>query len=330
MSYNKCARENPRSCWHRAGGNHSQAVSPECGLRNPILAKPPQPRKAVSVNVLSRERQLTVLQMLVEGVSLRSIARITGVHRTTTIKLLVEVGRRCRTFLDGRMRGLKLDHLQVDEIWTFVLKKQGHLREHEQADPTIGDQYLFVALDQETKLVPSFVLGKRTQENARMLMEDLSERVELPGALAPVDTPRLQISTDGFVVYPQAVNEAFGPHVHFGTIVKNYQEIDQPGRYAPPEISGTTRTVISGNFSPRSICTSHVERHNLSIRTFLRRFTRLALGFSKKLENLAAAVSLYLAYYNYCWLHGSLNGTPAMEAGIAGHPWTMAELLDAV
>ena len=295
---------------------------------NPILADPPQTRKSFAMNRLSREKQLTVLKMLVEGCSLRTIARITGVHRTTTINLMLDVGERCREFLDRNMRNLRLDHIQCDEIWTYVLKKQGRLQGAEIDNPLIGDQYLFVALDQDTKLIPSFVIGKRTAENAKMLMQDLSERINV--SMADPQTMRPKISTDGFPAYPNAVDDAFGGSVNFGVIVKDYRESEQPGRYGPPVLTGTHRRVLSGTMQKRAICTSHVERHNLNIRTFLRRFTRLALGFSKKLENLAACVSLYLAFYNYCWMHGSLIGTPAMEAGLTGHPWTMAELLENV
>jgi IS1 family transposase len=277
---------------------------------------------------LSREKQLTILHMLVEGTSIRSAERMTRVHRDTIMRLLANVGDQCRTFLDRRMRNLNLDHLQVDEIWTFVLKKQRNILPADENEMVIGDQFLFVAFDEATKLIPSFVIGKRTAENARMLMQDLSERINVPGPLFRGERP--QISTDGFPGYPNAVQEAFGHFVEYGVIVKNYAE-NESGRYAPPKITSTTRTVISGDWlQKRDICTSHVERNNLSIRTFIRRFTRLALGFSKKLENLAAAVSLYFAYYNFCWMHRSLTGTPAMAAGIAGHPWTLAELLSSI
>lgn len=280
------------------------------------------------MNTLSREEQLTVLHLMVEGNSLRSITRLTGVHRTTVMKLLVRVGTQCRAFLDRRMRNLHLQHLECDEIWTFVKKKQGWLTQEQAADTRLGDQYLFIAQDQATKLIPTFVLGKRTAENAQMLMQELSERIVTPMLHEP--GPRPQISTDGFNAYPLAVDLAFASTVDYGVIVKDYQESEQPGRYGPPQMTGALRQVINGNISRYSICTSHVERNNLTIRTFMKRFTRLALGFSKKLENLAATVALFVAYFNYCWMHGSLTGTPAMAAGIAGHPWTLDELLRAL
>jgi IS1 family transposase len=264
--------------------------------------------------------------MLVEGVSLRSVTRLTGVHRTSAMRLMLRAGDRCRRLLDRRMRGLNLTHLEVDEIWTFVLKKQGRLGIAEAGDDTIGDQYLFMALDQRTKLIPSFLVGKRTALNAQAFMEDLAGRIVRPGVCDP--GPRPQISTDGFAGYPFAVDLAFANTVDFGVIIKDYRESEQPGRYGPPEMVAVQRRPVTKDLNPALICTSHIERANLSVRTFLRRFTRLALGFSKKLENLGAAVALFLTHYNYCRPHGSLPGTPAMRAGIAGHVWTLEELLE--
>jgi IS1 family transposase len=278
-------------------------------------------------NNLSREDQLSVLHLLVEGTSLRSITRLTSIHRTTAIKLMVRAGTQLRAFMDRRMRELELSHLECDKIWTFCRKKQHRLTNQEVLDTSIGDQYLFVALDLETKLIPSWILGKRTAENAQALMADLAERIVTPPLFSP--EPKPQVSTDGFSAYVGAVDLAFAGTVDYGVIVKDYQQAEQPGRYGAPTMTGAVRQVITGTIDRRSICTSHVERHNLSIRTFMRRFTRLALGFSKKLENLDAAVALYLSYYNFCWMHGSLNGTPAMAARIAGHPWTLEELLEA-
>ena len=278
-------------------------------------------------NVLMLHDRLAVLNLLVEGTSLRSVTRLTHVHRTTIARLMLRAGERCRAFMDRRMVGLNLNHVQCDEIWTFVLKKQGKLKPQEQGNDRIGDQYLFVALDEETKLVPAFVLGKRNTANTCALMNDLASRIVVPDLLLPC--PRPMVSTDGWAAYPNAVDGAFGGAVNYGTKIKDFTESEQPGRYGPPELAATVRRVIRGAFDKRDICTSHVERHNLSIRTFLRRFTRLALGFSKKLECLEAAVALYVAHYNFCRMHGGLPGTPAMAARLTGHPWTMEELLEA-
>jgi IS1 family transposase len=277
------------------------------------------------MNALSREQQVAVLHQLVEGNSLRSVTRLTGTHRTTVMRLMLRAGDQLRAFLDARMRHLELTHLECDEIWTFVRKKQGRLTDAEQHDDRIGDQFLFIALDQRTKLVPSFVIGKRTRENTEAFMLDLSARVVTPRVGEAGFKP--QVSTDGWGAYPGAVDLAFANTVRHGVLIKDYQQSEQPGRYGPPELVGQTRIPLSPGLSKSAIVTSHVERHNLSIRTFMRRFTRLALGFSKRLPNLAAATALYVAHYNFCRWHGSLKKTPAMAAGLTGYPWTMEELL---
>jgi IS1 family transposase len=294
---------------------------------------PAAARKGSAVNRLSVDRQRSVLSLLVEGCSLRSVERVTGVHRDTAMRLTARAGRACQRLLDFRMRGLRLEHIQADEIWTFVLKKQAHLEGDEHADEGIGDQFLFVALDEETKLIPSFRLGKRNGENTEAFMLDLSRRLAMPepAAVAPGAEPvdnRPLISTDGWAAYPGAVDLAFANTARYGIIIKDYQESEQPGRYGPPVMTYADRRPVTKGLDPYAICTSHVERNNLSIRTFMRRFTRLALGFSKKVENLAAAVALHVAHYNYCRFHRTIRSTPAMAAGIAGHPWTVEELME--
>ncbi len=277
------------------------------------------------MRVLSQVQQLLVLNMLCEGTSLRSIARLTGIHRTTTARLLIRTADRLRPFADARLRNLDLKHLQCDEIWTFVRKKQGRLKAHEIGNDRIGDQFLFVALDQKTKLIPSFALGKRTAETTCRFMDDLASRLTLAELDVVCDRPT--ISTDGWQAYPNAVDGAFASRARYGQIIKTFGESEQPGRYGPPVLINSDRRVIFGEMEKWEICTSHVERNNLSIRTFMRRFTRLALGFSKKLEYLDAAIVVYVTHYNFCRLHGSLPGTPAMAAKVTGHPWTMEELL---
>lgn len=279
------------------------------------------------MNVLAREEQVAVLHMLVEGTSLRSITRLTGTHRTTVMKLMLRAGERLRWFLDSRMRGLNLKHVQCDEIWTFVKKKQGKLKPEERDDDGIGDQFLFIALDQMTKLVPCFTLGKRTREATEAFMLDLAGRIITPPF--GVKRGRPLISTDGWMAYPGAVDLAFADTVMHGVLIKQYQESEQPGRYGPPELVSEERRPMRPELNPDDICTSHVERHNLSIRTFMRRFTRLALGFSKKVENLNAATALYVAHYNFCRWHGAIKKTPAMAARLVDYSWTMEELLTA-
>lgn len=288
-------------------------------------------------NVLCVDDQIAVLRHLVEGCSLRSVSRLTGIHRTTVMNLILRFGSKCRDFLDAKMRKLELSHVEVDEIWTFVQKKQGRLHNDEKGSPRIGDMYLWVALDQDTKLIPSFVIGKRSADMARRFMVDLANRLRLPRGTDTGEIPGIvpQLSSDGFNAYPEAVDLAFGGYVNYGQIIKDYRNVDQPGRYGPPEMIGTHRREIFGRLDWRSICTSHVERQNLTIRTFLRRFTRLSLGFSKKLENLAAAVAVYVAYYNFCWRMrenkgGRLRLPPAMEAGVTNELWDLETLYDAV
>lgn len=284
-------------------------------------------------NVLSVDDQISVIHHLVEGCSIRSITRVTGIHKTTILKLLVRFGDACREFLDQQMRGLELHHLECDEQWTFVARKQGRLHDDDRDNPRVGDQYLWLAIDQDTKLIPTFAVGKRSADNARRFMVDLANRLALP---TPTDTGERrgiipQISTDGWQGYPEAVDLAFGSYCRYGQIIKDYRNADQPGRYGPPELVGTDRREIFGHVPLSTICTSHAERVNLTTRTLLKRFTRLSLCFSKKLENLVAAVAVYVAYYNFCWSHATLEGrTPAMTAGVAGHPWTIEELFDRV
>ena len=293
-------------------------------------------------NHLPRKKQIEVLHRLVEGNTLRSTTRLTGIHRTTIMKLMVKFGTACKAYMDSQLRGLHLRHVEVDEIWTFVAKKQGHLEAEEKAERfDVGDVYLWTALDQDTKLVASFVVGKRSADNARRLMVDLRGRMVFPtprqSDLAGAYVRITQISTDGFPAYPEAVDLAFGPYAKYGQIIKDYRNSDQPGRYGPPEMVGSERKGIFGinESEERTICTSHVERHNLTIRTLMKRFTRLSLGFSKKLANLEAAVAGFLAYYNFCWRTFDANDSrtrlpAAMAAGVTESLMSFEQLFDKV
>jgi IS1 family transposase len=289
-------------------------------------------------NVLKTEKQLEVVKNLVNGQSIRATERITGVNKDTICRLLVRIGDGCRDLLDSEMRNLSLKHLQCDEIWTFCGKKQGKLDADEKRmifDQ--GDIYLWVAFDEQTKLIPTFILGKRTGDMARRFMVDLASRLNLP---RPTDTgvrPGCipQISTDGFSVYPEAVDLAFADNCKFGVLIKDYRNSDMPGRYAAPELIGAERRIVRGDIDAFSICTSHVERNNLTIRTFMKRFTRLSLGFSKKLENLAAATALHVAYFNFCWEMRNSKGpgrlpAPAVAAGVIPEVWSVEDLYRAV
>ena len=288
--------------------------------------------------------------MLLEGNSIRSTERVTKIHRDTICRLLVGFGNRCKHFMDQHLHSLTLDHIEVDEIWTFVAKKQGRLSPQECAERhDIGDVYLWTCLDKETKLVATYLVGKRSADNARKLMMDLSKRLVIPTAHNSDDHHYqtrsyvyiTQISTDGFPAYPEAVDLAFGPYAKYGQIMKDYRNADQPGWYVPPEMVATERKGVFGmnEFEERTICTSHVERHNLTIRTLMKRFTRLCLGFSKKLENLEAACAMFLTYYNFCWRtrYPDDSGKPgkrrppaAILAGVTDHIWKFDELFDRV
>ena len=295
-------------------------------------------------NHLPRDQQIQVLHHLVEGNTLRSTTRLTGTHRTTVQRLLVDFGTRCQQFMDRELRGLDLNHIEVDELWTYVAKKQSRLTVDEKRDcHDIGDVYVFTALDAETKLLASYVVGKRSADNARRLMMDLRSRLNMPqphasdahGYNRPGFRYVTQISSDGFPAYPEAVDLAFGPYVKFGTIIKEYRNNTMP--YTPSEMVGTQRRGVFGirEQEQRTICTSHMERFNGTIRCLLKRFTRLSCAFSKKLENLEAAVAMFFAYYNWCWRTqapqgGRLRPTAAMMAGVTDRLWSFEDLYDAV
>jgi len=271
------------------------------------------------VNKLKWDKKIAVVRSLVEGNSVRSTERITSVHRDTVMRVLVEVGTDCARMLDQRMRAIRCRSIEVDEIWTFVRKKQRVLRGDEKFDPTIGDQYVYVAFDPESKLVPCYFVGKRNGTSTVRFIADLQRRI----------SGRIQITSDGFDCYPDAIERAWGSAVDYAKLVKIYEaDHPGPGRYSPPRVTEAVSTVVQGRPDPDRVCTSYVERNNLTIRTMQRRFTRLALGFSKKLENLKAAVALHFAYYNFCWTPRTLRITPAMAAGLVESVWTVEKLLE--
>jgi IS1 family transposase len=270
------------------------------------------------MNRTSLARRTQIINCLVEGNSIRSTERMTDTHRDTIMRLMVEVGNGCTALADEQMRNLNCRLIQCDEIWTFCRIKQAHIRPFTDRSK-IGDQWTFVAIDPETKLVPSYRVGKRTRESAVAFMTDLSERL----------SNRVQISSDSLRAYVNAVEQAFGADADYGQIVKFYDaEPISPGHYAPPRVTGTARTVISGFPQQAHICTSHVERQNLTMRMSMRRFTRLTNAFSKKLENLQAAVALHFAHYNLVRLHKTLRVTPAMAANVTDRVWSLEELVD--
>jgi transposase-like protein/IS1 family transposase len=275
-------------------------------------------RRTLGTMYISEDRAVLALQLLLEGNSIRSTERITKLDRNTIMSLLIRAGERCQSLMNTRMRGLTLKHIQIDEIWTFVQKKARHVRKDD--SPEIGDQWVFVAIDADTKLIPTFHIGKRHRKDTRAFLWNLYNRI----------SGRTQITTDGLHHYTAGVPDAFGLDVDFAQLVKLFGEWgqhDDNARYSPSPIIEVISKVRTGNPDPDHISTSFVERQNLTMRMAIRRFTRLTNAFSKKLANLKAAVALHFAYYNFCRVHSSLRVTPAMEGGIADHVWTIGELL---
>ena len=269
------------------------------------------------MNTLSQEKQTQVLSLLVEGASIRSIERVTGVHRDTICRLLGRAGETCSRLLDAKLVSLKTDELQCDELWGYVGKKQKRVTDTDNRRE-VGDQYVFVAMDSKSKLVCSHLVGKRSAENTVAFMRDLQYRV----------SGRPTITTDGFRPYVEAVEQSFGANVDFAQLVKTYAGDEETReRYSPSDFVRSFPTVITGD--PKRVCTSHVERQNLTVRMQMRRFTRLTNAFSKKLSSLKSAVALHFAHYNFMRVHRSLRVTPAMEAGLTDHIWTWGELLGA-
>jgi IS1 family transposase len=269
------------------------------------------------MNVLPIEKQVQIISALVEGNSVRATARMVGVEHKTVLRVLLRVGDHCGQILNERMRRLPCKIVQLDEIWTFVAKKEKRITTDDNP-MEVGDQYVFVSMDSESKLIPSFFVGKRSAASAWYFVQDLKTRL----------SNRVQLTTDGFRPYLPAVEDAFGASVDYAMLIKTYQEgRESDKRYSPGQIVNALPIPVTGNPKPHLISTSHIERQNLTIRMQLRRFTRLTNAFSKKLENLKAALALHFAWYNFCRVHASLRVTPAMAAGIADHIWGFTDLV---
>ena len=271
--------------------------------------------------VLPTERQAQILSSLVEGMSVRSTSRMTGAHQVTILSLLRRVGDGCDRLLDKMMHGLSCHRLELDEIWAYVGMKQKRAGQYPERREQIGDFYTFVALDAETKLVPCYRVGKRTWTECETFINDLRSRL----------TVRPQITTDAFPAYYGSIRRAFDSQVDYAQLTKVFaSELNTGrGRYSPPVLVQTARETLIGNPDGDLISTSYVERQNLTMRMCMRRFTRLTNAFSKKLENLKAAVALHFAHYNLVRTHMTLRCTPAMEAGVSDRLWTMGELIEA-
>jgi IS1 family transposase len=270
-------------------------------------------------NVLSTDKQIGVISALAEGSSIRSIERMTGVHRDTIMRLGVKVGQGCAALMDAKMRDLSCTRLELDEIWGFVGKKDRNVRLNEPRP--VGNVWTFCAIDADTKLVPAFKVGDRSVATAKAFVSDVASRMR----------NRVQISTDGLRAYVEAIESAFGTEVDFAQIVKTYgrAEVSDNRRYSAPEFVSSEKKVITGNPDERLISTSYVERLNATTRLHMRRLTRLTLAFSKKRENFEAAVGLHFAYYNFVKRHNTLRCTPAMAAGVEQGFWSVGDLVEA-
>jgi len=272
-------------------------------------------------NILQTEKKVQITAMLCEGSSIRSIERMTGVHRDTVMRLGVRMGDGCKAIMDEKLRNLNSRLIQVDEVWGFIgMKQKTAVRKN--AGRGVGDVWTWVAVDADSKLVPAFAVGDRSQYTANCFIEDLAARL----------SSRIQISTDALRVYPGAIERAFGANVDYGSIVKTFShtELEEQRRYSPPEVVTVERMPVYGNPSTDLISTSYVEKQNHTLRMHCRRLSRLTNAFSKKIENFRAAVALHYAYYNFVKIHKTIRCTPAMEAGVTTSPWTVRQLVDMI
>lgn len=271
------------------------------------------------MNTLPLTKKVQVISALVEGASIRSTERLTATHRDTVMRLGRDVGEGCEKLHDRLFQDLQVNVLEVDELWSFVGKKQGHLKAGDSAE--FGDSYTFVGLDANRKAIVSYSVAHRDGESTDAFCADLRARI----------LNRPQISSDGFVPYIAAIEQAFGADVDYGQIVKEYAGstavVPVSHRYSPPRVVRTERIRVAGHPDPDKISTSYVERSNLNFRMGNRRFTRLTNAFSKCVRNHVASVALYVAYYNLCRVHATLRTTPAMAMGVTDHVWTVEELI---
>jgi IS1 family transposase len=272
----------------------------------------------MSMNKLTKEEQVRVVACLVEGNSLRATSRMTGTHRQAIQKLLVELGAACSAYQDKTFRNLNCKRIQCDEIWSFCYAKDKNVPDSTKGQPGVGSVWTWVALDPDTKLVPCWFVSSRDAGAANHFMHDLAGRL----------AHRVQLTTDGHRPYLTAVENAFGAEIDYAQLVKIYgAERAGEARYSPAQCMGARKATISGSPDRAHISTSHTERQNLTMRMQMRRFTRLTNAFSKKIENHEAAIALHYMHYNFARVHQTLRVTPAMEAGIAKHVWTLEEIV---
>ena len=271
------------------------------------------------MNKLSTPKRAQIINLLVEGNSLRATSRIADVSINTVTKLLVEVGEACEKFHNETVRNLRTIRLQADEVWSFVYAKAKNVPAEKKGEA--GDVWTWTALDPDSKLIVSWFVGDRSSHSATVFMNDAAERIS---------TERIQISTDGNFKYATPIGKAFHWVVDHGMVIKTYGADPEAakGKYSPAVCTSCTKTAVHGDPDFKHISTSHVERQNLTMRMHMRRFTRLTNGFSKKIDNHMCAIALHFVYYNFVRVHKSLRVTPAMEAGLTKKPMTIEEIVE--
>jgi IS1 family transposase len=270
------------------------------------------------LNRLTIAKRVQIIAALVEGNAINATARMTGVSKVTILKLLKDVGEACAAFENKALRNLPCKRIQCDEIWNFCYAKEKNVPSNKKGQFGFGDVWTWTALDADTKLMCSWMIGDRSAQTAHAFMQDLAMRL----------ANRVQLTTDGHRAYLDAVDQAFGINVDYAMLVKLYgNDRETEARYSPAECIGCRMVEITGNPEPKYVSTSYVERHNLTIRMQMRRFTRLTNAHSKKIENQVHAFAIHSVYYNFARIHQTLRVTPAMEAGIAGHVWSLEEIV---
>lgn len=269
------------------------------------------------MNKLSTAKRVQIISALVEGVGINAITRMTDVSKNTVLKLLADVGNACAIYQDKAFRNLKSTRIECDEIWSFCFAKQKNLREKYEGVFGYGDVYTWVAIDADSKLVPSWLVGRRDGISAMEFIKDLASRL----------ANRVQLTTDGHRPYLNAIEEAFGSEIDYAMLIKIYGGSQEEVRYSPAECLGTEKKWISGNPVKELVSTSYVERQNLTMRMSMRRFTRLTNAHSKKIENHIHAISLHYMHYNFCKIHSSLRCSPAMAAGVSTTLWSIEDIV---
>jgi len=270
------------------------------------------------MNKLPTEKRVQVVSLLVEGMAINAIVRTTGISKNTILKLLADLGNACAIYQSKVFQNLNCQRLQVDEIWTFCFAKRKNLRPKYQNVFGYGDVYTWVAVDADTKLVPSWFVGRRDAESAMIFIQDLASRL----------ANRVQLTSDGHRPYLEAIEANFGCEIDYAMLVKMYRGgIEDETRYSPADCIGARKETISGDPDPDHISTSYVERQNLTMRMSMRRFTRLTNAHSKKIENHIHAISLHYMFYNFARYHQSLRCSPAMAAGVAEHLWSIEDIV---